>query len=362
MPSATPQLLKAAGRRADRLAQFGQKPTANGRAPTTMDMVMAPVHALGKGVAILVKTEQKLSAAAQKVLPFVPPSPAARIHDLAVSLPHAHAVPPMPLPLPTGGPVLLLPVVSGAKKTLINGAPAARCGDLGVSILCGFAPMFEILTGSSNVWIEGSRAARQGLDLTRHCLFSIPIGVPLGMLVEGSGNVIIGGTPMPSLTNMAIAQGLRASFQGLSKAIRLFEDPLKRAIRVGKEVYAKSEALQRLRKIHEIKDPTLKAAKLQEFTDWLRKNKGINTVITDEAGLRKLGAGHGNDATLRGNTIHMGENAWRNPDKATNEMIHEVGAKELSDKYGGKNKIPNVGETPIGQTHVLDGVTKGQVK
>jgi hypothetical protein len=86
--------------------------------------------------------------------------------------PHYHMHPPNltppapPIFLPSIGPVLL----SGAVNVLINGFPAARCGDIGFGAWCGgFFPLFEVITGSSHVFIGGARAARQLIDFTRHC-------------------------------------------------------------------------------------------------------------------------------------------------------------------------------------------------
>jgi hypothetical protein len=310
-------------------------------------------------MAWLIDKEQRATAGGAPLAPY-PAFPAVRNLDFSISLPHGHFGPPtFGVPLPNCGPVIYIPYLSCARRTKINGWAAARCGDLGLGLGCGsLVPTYEILTGSSNVWIESARAARELTDLTRHCIFSLPLGVPLGVSVQGSGNVRIGGSPMPSLTGMAIARALRLLFRGLSKlAVATSRNTLDRQIAVAREVYANSPALQHLRQINKTKDPVMKQKQLQDFIDWYRKEKGVNTVITDEKGLRKLGAGRGNDATLQGNTIHMGEKAWRNPDKATNEMIHEVGAKELSDRFGGKDKIPSDG---LGQTHVLDAVTKGK--
>src|ERR1035438_6600160 len=54
-------------------------------------------------------------------------------------------------------------------QVLINGKPAARCGDLGLNpTCCGLPPIFQVFTGSSNVFIGGKRAAR-ALDITQHC-------------------------------------------------------------------------------------------------------------------------------------------------------------------------------------------------
>ena len=53
--------------------------------------------------------------------------------------------------------------------------PAARCGDMGLGVWCGgYFPMYEVFLGSSNVWIEGNRAGRVGVDITKHCIFSAP--------------------------------------------------------------------------------------------------------------------------------------------------------------------------------------------
>jgi uncharacterized Zn-binding protein involved in type VI secretion len=54
-------------------------------------------------------------------------------------------------------------------KVLINGMPAARCGDIGLApTCCGFTPFFQIKTGSSNTFIGGNRAARM-LDICVAC-------------------------------------------------------------------------------------------------------------------------------------------------------------------------------------------------
>jgi uncharacterized Zn-binding protein involved in type VI secretion len=61
---------------------------------------------------------------------------------------------------------------------LINNKPVARCGDYGLNpTCCGVVPplsaLYEITTGSSNVYIGGSRAARANIDITMHC-FHVP--------------------------------------------------------------------------------------------------------------------------------------------------------------------------------------------
>lgn len=102
---------------------------------------------------------------------FYPALPAATlVLGLHLGWPHGHAHPPScippapPIPLPSIGTV----VAAGAVNVRINGLPAARAGDLGIAITCGsLAPPFEIVLGSSSVFIGGSRAARM-LDMTRH--------------------------------------------------------------------------------------------------------------------------------------------------------------------------------------------------
>src|SRR5262249_39589077 len=120
---------------------------------------------VGAAFGLLTSIEQLISMPLS-LIPF-PALPAVRILDFDLGLPHAHMHPPNlippapPVPLPSTGPVIPIPYLSGASQTLINGMPAARCGDMGLGIWCGgYFPMYEIFLGSSNVWIEGARAAR----------------------------------------------------------------------------------------------------------------------------------------------------------------------------------------------------------
>jgi uncharacterized Zn-binding protein involved in type VI secretion len=176
----------------------------------------------------LIAAEQTISTLVSAI-PF-PAFPAVRVMDFDVGLPHAHNHPPNlippapPVPLPSTGPVIAIPYVSGAATVLINGMPAGRCGDVGMGIWCGgFFPMFEIFLGSSSVWIEGARSARIGVDITKHCTFSAPkpsdppMGPMIGTTVSASPNVIIGGVPMPSLTAMAVGAAMKVAFKGLGK-------------------------------------------------------------------------------------------------------------------------------------------------
>jgi uncharacterized Zn-binding protein involved in type VI secretion len=109
-----------------------------------------------------------LTAPIAKVFPSLP---AATITMMYVGVPHTHSHPPSlippapPVPLPSLGTVLL----GTSVRVLINGMPAARCGDIGIApTCCGFVPFFQIKTGSSNTFIGGNRAARV-LDICQVC-------------------------------------------------------------------------------------------------------------------------------------------------------------------------------------------------
>src|SRR5690606_38529613 len=94
-----------------------------------------------------------------------PTFPAATMGSMAVGLPHMHSTLPFVV-LPVIGAVAL----GCCMSVLINGKPAARCGDIGINPTCLGIPLpgFEIFTGSSKVFIGGARAARQ-FDVTMHC-------------------------------------------------------------------------------------------------------------------------------------------------------------------------------------------------
>jgi uncharacterized Zn-binding protein involved in type VI secretion len=136
--------------------------------------------------------DEKMSKLVSGLAKAIGPFPAATLTGLALGIPHAHVKhppsgpPPLPpIPFPPLGPILL-----GTNLTvLINNKPSARCGDFGLNpTCCGVVPplsaMYEIITGSSNVYIGGSRAARSGIDICMHC-FHVPspkIPVKLGKL------------------------------------------------------------------------------------------------------------------------------------------------------------------------------------
>ncbi|MFO0633668.1 MAG: M91 family zinc metallopeptidase [Nannocystaceae bacterium] len=188
---------------------------------------------IAAGVQAAIGVEQQITKAlgdmmAALGIPGFPGFPALRVWDMDIGLPHAHNHPPnltppnpVPIPLPSTGPILPIPILSGASTVLINGTAAARCGDMGLGIWCGgYFPMFEIFLGSSSVWIESARAARLAIDITKHCTFSSPkpSDPPMGPMIgttigPGSGNVLIGGAPFPSLFSLAIAQAFKAIFK-----------------------------------------------------------------------------------------------------------------------------------------------------
>ncbi|WP_431825262.1 RHS repeat-associated core domain-containing protein [Burkholderia sp. F1] len=93
--------------------------------------------------------------------------PAATIGVPHLGTPHAHSHPPSSgFPLPSIGAT----IGSGCLSVLIGGTPAARVLDIGIAPTCGgLTPYFDIQTGSSNTFIGGMRAARMGIDMTRHC-------------------------------------------------------------------------------------------------------------------------------------------------------------------------------------------------
>lgn len=128
-----------------------------------MSVVFKPLDLLNLGLA-------KLTQGLANVLPSFP---AARLYtDMVLGWPHSHPHPPtFGFPLPSIGPV----ICAGAVNVLINGLPAVRSGDVGFGVWCGgYYPLFEVFTGSSNVFIGGARATRQFVDFTKHCLPGIP--------------------------------------------------------------------------------------------------------------------------------------------------------------------------------------------
>lgn len=200
------------------------------------DLVAQVLGGLSKGLELAVGFEQKAS----KLLAAVPwPAwPALRVGDMLVGAPHPH----LPFgPLPPFGPVarflplpqfgFLMPVpygISGAATVLINERLAARCGDMAVCLptCLGLMPFAEMILGSATVWLEGQRAGRC-FDLSLQCsLFDAPLFLSPGVgIYPGSGDVKIGGVPMPSLVDLAVGKLLDTAFSGLRSAFRKVKPP-----------------------------------------------------------------------------------------------------------------------------------------
>jgi uncharacterized Zn-binding protein involved in type VI secretion len=194
-PLNTKQTIAAGLKKADAAAQ-----TFNSAAQSVADITskiadpLSAVFAAG-GAAADAKMSELVSGMAAALGPF----PAASLTGMALGIPHAHVKhppsgpPPVPpVPLPPLGPILL-----GTNLTvLINNKPTARCGDYGLNpTCCGVVPplsaLYQIVTGSSNVYIGGARAARSGIDITMHC-FNVPspkITIKIGKLAAVASKV-----------------------------------------------------------------------------------------------------------------------------------------------------------------------------
>jgi uncharacterized Zn-binding protein involved in type VI secretion len=199
------------------------------------DVLGQVLGAVGVGLDAMVNLEQQASAWLNQQWGWIPwgPHSAVRVGDVVVGLPHPHAPPIAPfwpfgpvvrfLPVPQPGVVLDMGFLSGAETIQINGMPAARCGDMGVTVpFClGFIPFFEIFLGSLTVWFEGQRAART-LDLTNDCMACDPaMGMgKLGACVTGSGDVLVGGLPVPSLVDFALGKAFELATSGFTRLAR----------------------------------------------------------------------------------------------------------------------------------------------
>jgi uncharacterized Zn-binding protein involved in type VI secretion len=175
--------------------------------------------------------------ATHSIAKLFPAFPAATLGSLAMGIPHAHPAhppsgpPPVPpTPLPPIGPVMFGTCVS----VLINGMPAARCGDLGINpTCCGLPPFFEVFTGSSNVFIGGGRAARLS-DITFHCKPVPPAGAAsrglatamrvasIAFTVAGNAAQVadIGGDALEAVEADAADNAQLAEEMGLSAAMK----------------------------------------------------------------------------------------------------------------------------------------------
>jgi uncharacterized Zn-binding protein involved in type VI secretion len=268
---------------ADQAASIWNGESPDGKPLTTFQRV-------GAAFGLLSSIEQ-LVTMPLSMIPF-PALPALRILDTDIGLPHAHMHPPnltppnpVPVPLPSTGPVIPIPILSGASKVLINNMPAARCGDMGLGVWCGgYFPMYEVFLGSSNVWIEGNRAGRVGVDITKHCIFSAPkpndppVGPMFGTTINSSPNVNIGGIPMPSLTSMALGAAFKALFKGVGKAIRAIRK------RIGK---AKTTTRLTTAEAPHVVDPSTKlSSTAEDLLDKIPNHR--DAVIVDRVAVKDL--------------------------------------------------------------------------
>ncbi|WP_437755896.1 RHS repeat-associated core domain-containing protein [Sorangium sp. So ce1389] len=173
---------------------------ANAVVGGTLNAMMLPITLLNDGFALATRDIGKLIEL-----------PAATLGMLHLGIPHVHLHPPaMPIPLPSFGPVVL----AGCASVLINGIPAARAGDMGISLLCGtFAPPFQVFTGSSKVFFGGARAARM-LDITMHCMPGAGAARAMATLMKvasvGMGVVGVGAGALDAVTKAERAKRLRA--------------------------------------------------------------------------------------------------------------------------------------------------------
>ncbi len=101
----------------------------------------------------------------------IPPLPVQTLGSMTMGIPHTHVHPPSttppapPCPLPSLGAIAL----PGSLAVLVGSRPMARAGDVGLIASCvSFGVPCEIMLGSSNTLVGGSRAARVGPDLFFH--------------------------------------------------------------------------------------------------------------------------------------------------------------------------------------------------
>lgn len=125
--------------------------------------------------------------------------PAVRIgDDVLQDSPHCHAPihPAALVPTPLPHPPMPLPIITGAPTVLIGGMPAARVTDVTEPCLlpsCVPGGPGVIVKGSVTVTICGMPAARVG-DLTTHDACIGPIPGPVGTVIgPGCPTVLIGG-------------------------------------------------------------------------------------------------------------------------------------------------------------------------
>lgn len=104
--------------------------------------------------------------------------PQGRLGDKSMVPADAHGCPACPHPA-------IGPAVGGSPDVFVNKRPALRVGDPGVHAACCGPNTWTAQQGSGTVFINGKAAHRLG-DADKHC-------GGMGKLIEGSGNVIVGG-------------------------------------------------------------------------------------------------------------------------------------------------------------------------
>lgn len=168
----------------------------------------------GMAMGMLDEGVARLTNFASAVFPSLP---AAGLGSIALGIPHAHILHPPsgPAPVPPTPILSMGPVLFGTcMSVLVGNVPAARCGDFGLgATCCGIPAIFNITTGSSNVFIGGARAARMG-DFTSHCN---PIPDPKEAEVRGLAAAWKTTTQAFYVANLA-AQTLSAMGDGIESA------------------------------------------------------------------------------------------------------------------------------------------------
>lgn len=101
-----------------------------------------------------------------------------RLGDKAFAAVDQHGCPACPHPA-------VGPAIVGSPDIMVNKKPALRVDDKGIHTACCGSNTWTAVTGSSTVFINGKAAHRMG-DLSSHC-------GGMGLLIEGSPNVIVGG-------------------------------------------------------------------------------------------------------------------------------------------------------------------------
>lgn len=245
-------------------APAGQNPGAPGRpvhaARKLQQVASALTAALGLPLQLL---NDGFALATAGISDRLPPFPAATFYSLYMGPPHGHTHPPSlippapPVPLPSLGPIVL----GTSIKVLINGKPAARCGDIGMAMTCcGLVPAFEVKTGSSKVFIGGARAAR-AIDFCMECAPGSSamnglavVAMAAGMIGGGAGVVA---DLQDASDSSAAGDAAMASAQALSAAMGAAQLALEVAAMAIKQAMGKDIAVPPMQGMVAIGSPTV---------------------------------------------------------------------------------------------------------